>query len=105
MDANIYDQIMASMSKIEDGVAQKEFFEAFWATMDREERVVFTIDALKSFERDGTLKSFIKETNDVISDKQDVIMDQFICKEMSHEEYIDRIKKVRKIETKSHTKE
>jgi len=104
MEDNIYDHIMSGMDKLPNECDKKKFFEDFWSTLNREEKIVFTIDALESFERDGTLKPLINDINENIGKKQDVIMDQFISKEISTEEYIERIKKIRKIETKSDRK-
>ena len=104
MTENIYDHVTETMAKL-DIEDKQQFMKDFWEDMDREEKIVFTIDALESFERNGTLKGFVRDVNEHIAEKQDVIMDEYIQQQISKEEFFEKIKKVKQIETKNHRKE
>ena len=103
MDDNIYDEIMNGMDKLPDE-SKKAFFQEFWGTMSREEKLVFTIDAMDSFKRSGILNEFIKDVNANIGSKQDHLMDAYIDGVMTKEEFIKAMSGAKKIETKSNSK-
>jgi len=99
MEENIYLYITNEIKNFpeEDQIA---LFNELWGNMNREERLVFTIDALEAFEKQGCLNEFCKGINKKITEKQDAILDDYINGKMTKKEFLEKIKKVRKIEKK-----
>jgi len=77
IEENSYDRMISNLETMTD-IEQKEFVKVFWNAMSRQEQVVFTIDALKSFERQGTSDEFLSEVNNKIQDKQKKVMDSYL---------------------------
>ena len=95
---NIYDSVIATMDKLPEE-NRKIFFQFFWSTMDREEKIVFTMDAMASMKESGLLKDFMKDLNEEVAKKQDAILDDYITQKISKEEFIKKMEATRKIET------
>jgi hypothetical protein len=104
-EQNIYDEITSNLNNLDISEEERtQVMKDMWADMTRDERVVFTIDAMESFKDRGLLDDFLGSINKSIGKKQDAIMDSYIGKEMSEKDFLERMAKVRKIEVENHRK-